>query len=137
MDVNIQELLNTLIQLVLLPALPILSAYAVKLLKKWIDEKTQKIDNEKAQEYLNSIGDTVCQVVMSTTQTYVDNLKGQNAFDSVAQKKAFELTKTTVLNLLTTEAKDFLAKAYGDVDAWLDSKIEQTVQDTKKPKKAA
>lgn len=137
MDVNIQELLNTLIQLVLLPALPILTAYGVKLLKKWIDEKTQKIDNEKAQEYLKSIGETICQAVMSTTQTYVDNLKGQNAFDSVAQKKAFELTKTTVLNLLTTEAKDFLAKAYGDVDAWLDSKIEQTVQDTKKTKKAA
>lgn len=137
MDVNLQELLNTLIQLVLLPALPILSAYGVKLLKKWIDEKTQKIDNEKAQEYLTSIGDTICQVVMSTTQTYVDNLKGKDAFDDVAQKEAFNITKNAVLNLLTTEAKDFLAKAYGDVDAWLDSKIEQTVQATKKPKKAA
>ena len=72
--------------------------------------------------------DTVTDCVLTTTQTYVDALKGQNAFDPEAQKKAFEMTKAAVLAILTEDAKEYLNSALGDFDEYLKTLIEAQVQ---------
>ena len=102
-----KEILEMLFKLVIIPAIPILASY------------------------LTDITEIISQAVISTTQTYVDSLKAQGKFDSEAQNIAFEKTKTTVLTLLAEDAKEFIANMYGDVDLWLDTKIEQIVKETK------
>lgn len=127
----IKEILEMLFKLVVIPAIPILASYAVKALKEWADSKSVAIDNEIVAGYLTNITEIISQAVISTTQTYVDSLKAQGKFDAEAQKIAFENTKTTVLALLAEDAKAFIADMYGDVDLWLDTKIEQMVKETK------
>lgn len=134
MSNTIKEILEMLFQLVIIPAIPILAGYAVKALKEWSLSKTAEIENKTIARYLDEITDIVSQAVVSTTQTYVDSLKAQGKFDSEAQRIAFEKTKDTVIELLAQDAVDFLAEMYGDVDLWLDTKIEQMVNETKDQK---
>lgn len=126
-----KEILEMLFKLVIIPAIPILASYAVKAMKEWADSKSVAIDNEIVAGYLTDITEIISQAVISTTQTYVDSLKAQGKFDEEAQKIAFAKTKTTVLSLLAEDAKEFIADMYGDVDLWLDTKIEQMVKETK------
>ena len=127
----LMEVLELLTQLVILPAIPILASYAVMALKSWANNKAIEAENATVAEYLTEITEIISQAVLCTTQTYVDSLKAQGKFDEEAQKIAFEKTKNTVLALLTQDAKDFLAKMYGDIDLWLDTKIEQMTLLTK------
>lgn len=134
MSEQIKDILELLIQLVILPAIPILAKFAVTALKNWADSKAVEIESATIAEYLTDITDTISAAVLSTTQTYVESLKAQGKFNEEAQKIAFEKTKTTVMALLAEDAKDFLAKMYGDVDLWIDTKIEQMTNLTKSQK---
>jgi len=131
MSENLNELLMTLIQAVIIPAIPILVGYLVKLLKAKAEQTTVKINNELVRQYLQEAIDAVLQAVTYTSQTYVDSLKKQDRFDADAQKVAFATAKEVALALFTEEAKKMIAELYGDLNVWLDTKIEQTVNEQK------
>ena len=126
-----KEILEILIKVVLIPAIPVLAKYAADALKEWADYKALEAENDVVAEYLTDITDIIYQAVICTSQTYVDSLKAQGKFDAEAQKIAFEKTKDTVMKLLAEDAIDFIADMYGDVDLWLNTKIEQMVNETK------
>ena len=128
---NLTEILEILVKTVLIPAIPIVMGFAVNALKKWAESKVVEIENANISSYLLEITEVISQAVISTTQTYVDSLKAQGKFDAEAQRVAFEMTKTTVLALLAEDAKEFIADMYGDMNLWLDTKIEQMVKETK------
>ncbi len=130
-EVLTNELLITLIQVVIIPAIPVLVTYLVKFLKAKVDQTTVKIDNELIRVYLNEATDAVLQAVTYTAQTYVDTLKKQGKFDKEAQEEAFNTAKDVALKLLTEEAKQMITDLYGDLTIWLDTKIEQTVNEQK------
>jgi hypothetical protein len=126
-----KEILTTLIQVVIIPAIPVLVTYLVKYLKAKAEQTTTKIDNELIRTYLQDATDAVLQAVAYTAQTYVDTLKKQGKFDEEAQKIAFNTAKDIALKLLTEEAKQMITDLYGDLTVWLDTKIEQTVKEQK------
>jgi len=126
-----KEILTTLVQVVVIPAIPVLVAYLVKYLKAKAEQTTTKIDNELISTYLQEATDAVLQAVTYTAQTYVDTLKKQGKFDKEAQKIAFNTAKDIALKLLTTEAKQTIEDLYGDLMLWLETKIEQTVKEQK------
>jgi hypothetical protein len=130
-EILTNELLITLIQVVIIPAIPVLVTYLVKFLKAKADQATVKIDNELIKIYLNEATDAVLQAVTYTAQTYVDSLKKQGKFDKEAQEQAFNTAKDVALKLLTEEAKRMITDLYGDLTVWLDTKIEQTVNEQK------
>lgn len=125
------EILTTLIQVVVIPAIPVLVTYLVKYLKAKAEQTTTKIDNELIRTYIQEATDAVLQAVTYTAQTYVDSLKKQGKFDEEAQKIAFNTAKNIALQLLTTEAKQMIEDLYGDLMLWLETKIEQTVKEQK------
>ena len=125
------ELLTTLIQVVVLPAIPVLVAYLVKYLKARAEHTATRLDNELIRTYLQEATDAVLQGVTYTAQTYVDTLKKQDKWDEEAQKIAFNTAKDIALKLLTEEAKQLITDMYGDLTVWLDTKIEQTVKEQK------
>jgi hypothetical protein len=126
-----KEILTTIIQVVVIPAIPVLVTYLVKYLKAKADQTTTKINNELVRTYLQEATDAVLQAVTYTAQTYVDSLKKQGKFDEEAQKIAFNTAKNIALQLLTTEAKQMIEDLYGDLMLWLETKIEQTVKEQK------
>ena len=126
-----KEILTTLIQVVIIPAIPVLITYLVIYLKAKADQTTTNIDNELIRTYLQDASDTVLQAVAYTAQTYVDTLKKQGKFDEEAQKIAFNTAKDIALKLLTEEAKQTITDLYRDLTVWLDTKIEQTVREQK------
>lgn len=118
------EMAQQIFELVIIPLLVVLSTYFIKFINAKSNELINRVDNEKHDKYVLMLQETVTDCVLTTTQTYVDALKGQNAFDLEAQKKAFEMTKTAVLAILTDDAKDYLASALGDFDQYLTTLIE-------------
>jgi hypothetical protein len=61
----------------------------------------------------------------------VDNLKGKNAFDEVAQKIAFQKTYEAVLAILSDDAKEYLTHIYGDLSIFITNMIEAEVNRNK------
>lgn len=125
------ELLTTLIQVVVIPAIPVLVTYLVKYLKTRAEHTATKTGNELAGIYLQEAADAVLQAVTYTAQTYVDTLKAQGKFTKDAQVQAFNTAKDVALRLLTEEAKQMITALHGDLTLWLDTKIEQTVKEQK------
>lgn len=124
---TLKEVLEILMTVVIIPAIPIIVNHAVKAFKEWSANKAVQTESETIAHYLMDITDTISAAVLCTTQTYVEALKAQGKFDEEAQKIAFEKTKVAVMTLLAEDAKEFLAQMYGDVDLWIDTKIEQIV----------
>ena len=128
---NFQEIIQLALGTIITVVLPVLVKYILDALKECSLSYSDKIASEVTKDYLADISELIYQVTVYTTQTYVDELKAQGRFDKEAQDVAFDRTKTTVMALLNQEAKNFIFKVYGDVDLWLDTKIEQTVRETK------
>lgn len=122
------DLLQDVLQVCIVPLLGVLTAYVVKWLKAKEEEVLVKVENETADKYLAMVFETVRDCVSATTQTYVDALKKNGAFTAEAQKEAFQKTYDAVLAVLTDDAKEYLTAVYGDLNAYLITKIEAEVK---------
>ena len=109
------ELLTQIMEVIILPLLGILTAYAVKWVSVKTDEIANKHNDEMTSKYLNMLNETITSCVIATNQTYVETLKKQGSFDFDAQKIAFEQTYNSVINILSEDAKDYLTEAVGDL----------------------
>ena len=121
-------LLYQLLEVCIIPLLGILTAYVVKFINAKSAEIQAKVENDTADKYIAMLDDTICACVIATTQTYVEALKKGNAFTKEAQVEAFNLTFNAVMSVLTDEAKEYLTAIYGDLTAYITTKIEAEVQ---------
>ena len=121
------ELLTQIFEVCILPLLGILTTFFVKWVNARIGEISDNCKNETEKKYLNMLNSTISDCVIATTQTYVDALKKQGAFDAEAQKVAFTMTYEAVIKLLTDEAKIYLNEAVGDLNLYITQKIESEV----------
>jgi hypothetical protein len=121
------EMLAQIFEVCIIPLLGVLTAFFVK----WVNAKTAEIadtrKNETEKKYINMLNNTISDCVIATTQTYVDTLKKQGAFDAEAQKIAFTMTYEAVVKLLTDEATEYLNEAVGDLNLYITQKIESEV----------
>ena len=125
------SLLQTVVEVCVIPLLGVLTVYLVKFIKDKSIEIQGKVDNDTADKYIGMIADTISACVLATNQTYVEALKKEGAFTAEAQKEAFALTYDAVMSILTEEAKVYLANLYGDVTTYITAKIEAEVNKSK------
>ena len=125
MDWN--NILTQIFELILFPLLIIGSTYLIYFLSVKTEEIKDKIDNDTFDKYLDMLNNTITQCVIATTQTYVEALKKEGKFDAEAQKIAFQKTYDSVMSILTTESKYYLQTALGDLEAYVNNKIEAEV----------
>ena len=121
------EIMNNAFQIIVPLAITLgITSLAVFLAakKKQVKEKT---DSEIGHKYLDMLEDTIMKSVISTTQTYVDALKGKNAFDAEAQKTAFKMSYDAVMATLTEEAKTYLTTIVADLESYITTRIEYNV----------
>lgn len=124
-------LLYQILEVCVIPLLGILTAYIVKYINMKSAEIQVKVENDTADKYIAMLSDTITACVIATNQTYVEALKKQNAFTAEAQKEAFNLTYNAVMAVLTEDAKQYLTEVYGDLTAYITTKIEAEVNVSK------
>lgn len=107
-------------------------AYIVALLRRKTAQIEKQLGNETAAKYIRMAADAVAQAVAYTSQTYADALKAQGLFTKEAQEEAFRQSKEKVVEILGDTAMQALGQIYGDVDTWLNTKIEQACREQKK-----
>ena len=125
------EFLTTLLQAVLVAAVPVCAAFVGKGLKALADYLGQKSENDMAKKYLAAVADAVATAVTYTSQVYVDKLKETGQFTEENQREALEIAVAQAKNLLTHEAMAFLESAYGDLNEYLKRRIEAEVRNQK------
>lgn len=121
------ELIAQIFQVCIIPLLGVLTTYLIKFINSKTAEITNNRKNETEKKYINMLNDTISSCVVATTQTYVDALKKQGAFDLKAQQVAFSMTYEAVIKLLTEEATEYLNEAIGDLSVYITQKIEAEV----------
>lgn len=125
------QLIADIFQVCIIPLLGLLTAFFVK----WVNAKSTEIktniDDATLKKYMDMLTQTITDCVIATNQTYVESLKAQGKFDAEAQKKAFELTSNAVMNILSTDAQEYLSSAVGDLNAYITKKIEAEVNANK------
>lgn len=124
-------ILYQIFDLCIVPLMGILTMYLVQFIRMKSQEITDKTENELADKYIQMLTDTITACVIATNQTYVDALKKQGKFDKEAQKYAFDLTFNAVMAVLSDEAKHYLASIYGDLTAYITTRIEAEVNVSK------
>lgn len=120
-------LLNILSVVVTAIILPLISMVGGKLIN-WL---SAKIKNEKAGNLIGTATEIVINAVKSVFQTYVDSLKKEGKFDKESQLIALNKAKDVAISQMTEEVKKFIRDNYGDLDAWLNTQIEATIDTLK------
>lgn len=120
-------LITEIFEICIIPLLGILTTFLVALIKTKMKEIQDNTDSALADKYLGMLTDTISACVLATNQTYVNSLKDKDLFDADAQKEAFKQTYENVLTILSADAKEYLTSAYGDLAAFITSKIEAEI----------
>jgi hypothetical protein len=90
-----------------------------------------QIADESFHKYVDLAEDAVATAVISVHQTFVSTLKANGGWNEQSKALAFEMAKKKALAIMGDNARTVLQEAYGDIDAWLDDKIETVVSTTK------
>lgn len=126
------NLLYDIFDLCIIPLFGVLVAYVVKYINAKGNEIAANVDSELASKYIVMLTTTITDCVVATNQTYVEALKKEGKFDKEAQAKAFQMTYDAVMDILTDDAKEYLANFYGDLTLYLTKRIEAEVVANKK-----
>ena len=126
------EMLQKFLFELALACIPIITVFTGKFLyAKW-EEIRGNITNTKIQKTLDEVVEMVVNVVQSTNQVMVDELKNKGEFTKEAATEAFNKSKETALKMLSAESAEIITNVYGDVSTYMDTLIEATVRDLKK-----
>ena len=122
------EIMFQIFELCIVPLLAVLTGYLVQWIKAKTVEATEKNQKDVFDKYITMLGETIAKCVSATNQTYVDALKKAGSFDAEAQKHAFEMTLSAVMNVLGKDAIEYLTAIYGDLTNYLTTLIEAEVK---------
>lgn len=86
-----------------------------------------KVKNEKARELLGAATSAVTSCVKATFQTYVESIKGTDAWTKDAQIIALRKAADTAKAQMSEEVRAYIAANFGDVDAWVENSIEAEI----------
>lgn len=121
------EILQQIFDLCIVPLIGIMTGYLVTLVQKKKNEVSASIKSDKVKRYIALLDDTIENCVTSINQTYVNELKGKNAFTEEAQKEAFNKCFDNVIKIMSKDALEYLEEIYGDLTVLITNKIESKV----------
>lgn len=125
------EFVTELLRAVVLAAVPVCATFLCKGIAALAKYLTERTDDALMQKYLAEVSDAVQTAVSLVNQTYVDSLKQAGKFDKNAQRLALDQAYIKAEQMLTAEAREFLVRAYGDLDSYIISKVEAEVRNQK------
>ncbi len=118
------NIISVVVTSIIIPLITILGSKLIS----WI---SSKIKNEKAEGFLTQATEAVINAVRSVFQTYVEQLKKEGTFDAEKQKTALLKAKDLALCQMTEDVKSFIHYNFGDLQTWLTTTIEATINKLK------
>lgn len=103
--------------------LPLISFAGTKLIS-WLNAQIKDVN---ARTQLSVATTIVTNAVRSVFQTYVEALKKNGTFDAKSQKIALTKAKDEALAQMTDDIKEYITSTYGDLETWLTTQIEATI----------
>lgn len=125
------EIINTILTVLVVPLLAMVAKSIIAYTKREIAHLEQRIGNESVTSLLERAADGIESAVIAVNQTFVEALKQQGSFDAAAMEKSFRLAKEKAIILLGERAKEELSLVVGDLEAWIETKIEYYVNRNK------
>ena len=123
-DTIMNEIILNIISVVVTAVILPLISYAGTRLISYLNSK---IKDEKAKEFLSQATTVVTNAVRAVFQTYVESLKKSGNFGADAQIEALNKAKDIALSQLSEDVKDYIQTNYGDINNWLTTQIEATI----------
>ena len=124
MNEIILNIISVVVTAVILP----LISYAGARLITWLNAK---IKDENAKQQLTVATDIVTNAVRSVFQTYVEVLKKNGTFDKLGtltyRVGSSIKAKKDALAQMTDETKEYITKNYGNLETWIITQIESTI----------
>lgn len=114
------NIISVVVTSIVLPLLSIAGAKLVQLINS-------KINNNKAANFLSTATTIIINAVRSVFQTYVEALKKEDKFDEASQKLALLKARDIALNQMTDDVKNYITSTYGNLDTWINTNIEATI----------
>ena len=114
------NIISVVVTSIVLPLLSIAGAKLVQLINS-------KINNNKAANFLSTATTIIINAVRSVFQTYVGALKKEDKFDEASQKLALLKARDIALNQMTDDVKNYITSIYGDLDTWISTNIDATI----------
>lgn len=114
------NIISVVVTAVVIPLISIGGTQLIKLINK-------KVKNTEAAKHLSAATDIVLNAVRCVFQTYVEALKEQGKFDEQSHIVALTRAKDIALSLFTEETKAYIKENFGDLDKWLTTQIESTI----------
>lgn len=105
-----------------------LLSWGIAKLTKWVESK---IGDSKKATMLNNAIIAVSSAVKATWQTYVQAIKGTEAWTKEAQTTALNKAVKTAKEQLSAEIQEYITENFGSLDKWLVSQVESTIYDLK------
>lgn len=126
-----KELIQTILQTVLIPLLIALTGFVVKWVNAKANELKSKTQDDRYDLYIDILQELVTKTVIMVNQTYVDELKKENAFTKEAQIEAFNKVYETVITSLSEDVYTYLEQIIGNLNDYITVLIESAVKQQK------
>lgn len=122
-----EELLNTVLAAlgIIITALASWAGEAIVSLLK------QKVRDRKLQSLLEKVTMVVTDSVQAVYQEFVEALKKEGKFDKEAQAEVKEKAIEIINAQLTIAMREFIAENFGDIELWINQKIESVIYELK------
>lgn len=105
-----------------------LCAWCASMLTKWLDSK---IKDEKLKNFLSKMNAIITDAITAVYQEFVEQLKKEGKFDDEAKAEAKQKAMDIINSQLTTEMKEYIQENYGDIEKWINQKIESVIYELK------
>lgn len=106
-------------------------ACAAQFIHSKCQDLKQKTKSESLQRFIDKFDHIIRICVEATNQTFVDNLKDNNAFTDEQKTEAFKQTFDAVDLMLTDEDKKQIIDSFGDVSNFVKVSIENYIKTSK------
>lgn len=105
-----------------------LCAWCASMLTKWLDSK---IKDEKMKNFLSKMNSIIIDAITAVYQEFVEQLKKEGKFDDEAKVQAKQKAMDIINSQMTTEMKKYIQENYGDIEKWINQKIESVIYELK------
>lgn len=133
-DLDAYKLMCELLYAVIIVTIPILARYLSDFIISYSDKvqaDVEQSDYAMMLKYVKLATDSINDVVIYFNQTLVNEMKKNGTFNKEVGKEVFAKALDRVKASLTEDIKLAIQTLYGDVDNFLETRIEKAVNENK------